>query len=190
MDFFKNRSVAIAIFVAVVIVFSLVGCHISLDKACRRAESAFFDKSLLQTEGYYTCPGDQLEYCVDYANRLLSVIGGGSGAYAKEYGLLRAARLELIDALDSRDIPAISKANQAFTEAVAAVEARHDAGEPLADSHDDYAAIIDGIHGAQAVLDDPAYNDYILAFQERVLEPFPTDILRRLTFVQAPETFP
>lgn len=189
MSLLKKRSFAICVFVVTVIVFTLIGSHLSLERACRKAEAAFFDKSLLQSDDYHTCPGEQLDYCVDYANRLLSVIGT-DGEWAGPYEALRAARLGLIDALEARDIPAIGEADQALTEAVQAVENVVRDGGALPDSHDDYDAIIDDFHGAQAVLDDPAYSEHILAFRDQVLGRFPANILRHLTGVRTPETFP
>lgn len=189
MGFLKKRSTAIGIFVVVVILFTLVGSHLSLGRACRKAEDAFFDKSLLQAEGYYTCPGEQLGYCVNDANRLLSVIGS-DGEWAETYEALRAARRELADALDTRDIPAIGKANQKLAEAVREVETMVRDGAALPDSYDDYASIVSEFNSAQALLDNSAYSDHILAFREDVLGAFPANILRRLTFVKAPETFP
>lgn len=190
MDFFKKRSTAICVFVAVVVLFSLIGCHLSLGRACRRAEDAFFDRSLLRDRGGYSCPGDHLENCADLANRLLSVVGSHNEPYAEVYEQLRAARLGLIDALDSRDIPAIGAANQALAEAVEAVRAVNASGAALSDSYDDFDAIVSDFDSAQAALDNNAYNDYILAFRDDVLGRFPTDFLRHLAFVDAPETFP
>lgn len=189
MDFFKKRSTAIGVFVLTVVLFTLLGSHLSLSRACRKAEEAFFDKSLLQAEGYHTCPGEQLGYCVDYANRLLSVIGT-EGQWAGPCKALRAARLELSDALDARDIPAIGEANHALAEAVQAVEDAKESGAPLPDSYDDYDAIVSDFRSAQSVLDNSAYTNHILAFREDVLGAFPANILRRLTGVKAPETFP
>lgn len=189
MDFFKKRSTAIGVFVLVVIVFSLVGCRLSLDRACRKAEAAFFDKSLLQSEDYHTCPAEQLEHSVDYATRLLSVIGT-DGAWASAYEALLQARLALMDALDARNIPDAGAANQALAEAVADVEAVYESGAPLPESYDDIDAILTDFHGAQAALDDPAYNEHILAFRDQELGAFPANILHHLLGVRAPETFP
>ncbi len=189
MELFKKRSTAIAVFVLVVAVFTLIGSHLSLNRACRKAEAAFFDASLLDAEGYYTCPGDQVQYSLDYATRLLTVIGS-DGAWADAYQALRQARLALTDAFEAQDIPAIGTADQALAEAVEAVKAVKASGAALPDSYDDYDAIIAGFDGAQATLADPAYNEHILAFREDVLGGFPANILRRLTGVQAPETFP
>lgn len=189
MELIKKRTTAIAVFIVVVLVFSLLGCHLSLSRACRQAEEAFFDRSKLQAEGYYTCPGDQLEASVKLAGRLLTVIGS-DGPWAESYEALRTARLSLDAALDERDIPAIGAADQALVEAVADVKAVKASGASLPASHDDYDQIIADFDSAQAVLDDPAYNEYILSFREDVLGAFPTNFLRHLAFVQAPETFP
>ncbi len=172
-----------------VVVFSLVGSHLSLTKACREAEAAFFDRSLLHADGYYTCPGDQLTARVDLTNRLLSVIGS-DGQWAGTYETLRDARAALIQALDSRDIPAIAQANEQLETAVLEVRTMAEGGAPLDDSHDDWEAILSDLASAQALVDDPAYNEHILAFREEVLSPFPANILRHLTGVRAPETFP
>ena len=189
MEFFKKRNTAIAVFVVVVVVFSLIGCHLSLSRAVRQVEDAFFDKTLLHADGYYTCPADQLQNCVALSNRLLSVIGQDS-QWSEAYEELKTCRLALDDALRDRDIQRIANSNQALVEAVAAVEALVEAGAPLPDSNDDFYAIISDFHGAQSVLDNNAYNNHVLAFWDGVLNPFPTNILRHLTFVAPPETFP
>ena len=189
MAVFKKRSTAIAVFVLVVVVFSLLGCRLSLDRACRKAEAAFFDADLLHADGYYTCPGDQLEHCVDYATRLLTVIGT-DGEWADTHEALVQARLGLMDALDARNIPDAAAADQALAEAVAQAEAVKAAGAPMPASYDDFDTIVADFHGAQAVLDDPAYSEHILAFREDVLDAFPASILRHLLGVRAPETFP
>ncbi len=189
MEFFKKRSTAIGIFVIVVVLFTLIGSHRSLNRVCRQAEDAFFDKSLLHAQDYHTCPGEQLSYCVDDANRLLSVIGS-DGAWTEPYEALASARRDLADALDARDIPAIGTASQALAQAVQEVEAAKDSGAVLPDSHDDYATIISDLRSALALADNSAYADHILAFREDVLDVFPANVLRRLTGVRAPETFP
>ena len=189
MDFLKNRKTAIAIFVIVVIVFSLIGCHLSLSRACSQVEDAFFDKSLLHADDYYTCPGDQLNNCVKLANRLLSVIGS-DGQWAEDYAALRDSRLALDGALASRDISRIAGSNQQLVEAVMSVREHVETGVPLPESYDDYDAIISDFFSAQAVLDNNAYNSHVLAFYSDVLGRFPANILRHLAFVDPPETFP
>lgn len=171
-----------------VVVFSLIGCHISLTKAVEDVEEAFFNRMILATVDYYTCPGDQLTNCVRYANRLMSVISGASWA-DDVYEQIGTARLALDSALDSRDISDICQANQALVEAVAALEALVAGGAALPESTDDYDAIISDFHSAQSVASVSPYNDYVDTFTAQTLEVFPTNILRRLAFVAAPEKF-
>ena len=189
MGLFKKRSTAIVIFVIVVVLFSFLGCRRSLNKACRQAEAAFFDKSLLKADGGYSAPADHLENCVDLSNRLLSVIGT-DGQWSGAYEAVKAARSDLLDALEARDIPAIGAADQALVDAVAQAEDVKASGAPMPESHDDYDKIVADFHSAQNELDSSAYSSHILAFRDEVLSAFPTDLLRRLTGVQAPETFP
>ena len=188
MDFLKNRKTAVAVFVAVVIVFSLIGCHISLSRACKQVEDAFFDKSLLQADGYYTCPGDQLDHCVKLANRLMSVIGG-EGEWDEAYADLSRTRQALVYALESRDIPRIFEANTLLMDAVAAAQDVKDSGVALPGSNDDFDAIVADFWSAQAVAADPAYNNHVQAFIDGTLRVFPTNILRRLSFVSLPDAY-
>ena len=138
MDFFKKRQSAVVVFVAVVALFSLIGCHLSLGRACRHVEEAFFDKALLADYNTYTCPGDQLDNCVKLSNRLLSVINGQE-ALSGEYEAVLQARLSLDQALDAGDISDIYDANAALVSAVAAVDEQVTMADmPLHESSDDY----------------------------------------------------
>lgn len=188
MEFLKKRQNAIVIFIVVVVLFTLIGCHRSLTKACDKIEDAFFDKTQLSAEGYYTCPGDQLENCVKYANRLLSVISGADWS-DDVYTALSEARQGLADALDDGDISDIYDANQALIAAVAAVEELVDGGAVLPESSDDYDTILSDFYSAQSVAANGAYNDYVDEFTSTTLRAFPTNILRRLALVSAPEKF-
>ena len=188
MDLFKRRSTAVVIFVVTVVLFSLIGCHLSLSRACRAAESAFFDRTRLVDYGSHTAPADQLEDCVKYANRLLSVINGSS-ALTEEYDALYKARQDLADALEGRDISDIAAANAALTAAVEAVDARVKAGAALPPSNDDYDAIVSDYFSAQRVAASSGYDDYIDDFIRTDIRPFPTNILRPLCFVSMPEKF-
>ena len=189
MSILKKRSTAIVIFIVVVALFSFLGARRSLNKACRQAEAAFFDRSLLKADGAYSAPADHLENCVALTNRLLSVIGK-DGPWADAYEAVMSARASLDSALQARDIPAAGEANQRLAEAVAQVEAVKASGAALDNSYDDYDAILSDFHGAQAALDNSGYSGYILSFREEELSAFPANILRRLTGVKAPETFP
>ena len=188
MNFFKKRRNAVAVFVVVVILFSLIGAHRSIRGICRQAEDAFFDKSLLHQDGYYTCPADQLKNCLALTNRLLSVIGS-DGQWEAAYTDLYNNRLALDKALAGRDIPDIFITNVSLIDAVAQVEAVKTAGAPLPDSYDDFDAIVSDFYSAEAEAADPAYNAHIQNFIADTLSAFPTNILRRLTFVPLPDSY-
>lgn len=188
MDFFKKRKNAVTIFIIVVIVFTLLGCHRSLSKKCREAEEAFFDKTPLVSYGAYTAPADHLENCVRLANRLLSVIGG-SEEFTNGYSAVLSARQLLSDALASGDISDIYDANQLLVLAVSAVDAQVQLGAKLPESNDDYYAIISDFNEAQRVVSESPYNDYVDDFIRTNVKPFPTGLLRVLSFTRLPEKF-
>ena len=188
MDFLKNRKAAVAIFVAVVVVFSLIGCHISLNRACRGVENVFFDRTQYSGYDYFTAPGDQLNACVNYANRLLSVING-SDALTEDYTAVLESSLALSEALERRDISEIYTANSALSAAVSAADEKVRAGAPLRDSSDDYETIVSDFFSAQRVAAQSPYNDIVDAFISGTANAFPTGILRRLAFVRLPEKF-
>lgn len=188
MDFFKNRQTAVAVFVLVVLVFSLIGCHMSLTRACRRVESAFFDKAQLADYGHHTAPGDQLSACVNYTNRLLSVINGVE-ALTEDYTAVKDSRQALSDALERRDISDIYAANGALYAAVSAVDEKVRAGASLRSSSDDYETIISDFFSAQRVASESPYNEYVDTFIADTANAFPTNLLRRLSSVSLPEKF-
>lgn len=188
MNFFKKRKTAVAVFAAVVILFSLIGCHLSLSRACGRVEDAFFDKAELSGYDYYTAPGDQLNACLNYANRLLSVING-SDELTEGYVAVRDSRQALADALESRDISDIYAANAKLCDAVTAVDRQVQAGASLMQSHDDYDAIVSDFFSAQGVAANSPYNEYVDDFIRETVRPFPTGILRLVSFVSLPERF-
>ena len=189
MELLKKRGTAIAVFVVIVIAFTLIGCHRSLGRACRQVEEAFFTRGMLSDYGAYTAPADQLENCVRLSNRLLSVIN--DEAHAAHYEAVLEARQALDDALASRRIGAIYDANAALVAAVSALDEQVGstgaAGLPL--SSDDYGAIIQDLNSAQRVLNESPYNDYAETFIEETVRRFPTDILRVLSFTALPEKF-
>ena len=187
MELFKKRSTAIAVFIVVVIAFTLLGCHRSLGKACRGVEDAFFDKTLLADYGVYTAPGDQLGNSVKLANRLLSVIN--TDAMAAEYAAVAQARQALSDALDARDISDIYDANEALAAAVSSAESLVASGAELPPSSDDYDAIVSDFHSAQRVVTESPYNTLVDDFLSSTVRPFPTNVLRILSFTALPEKY-
>ncbi len=70
-----------------------------------------------------------------------------------------------------------------------AVEELVNAGAVLPESNDDYETILSDFYSAQSVAANSAYNDYVDQFASTTLRAFPTNTLRRLAFVSAPEKF-
>ena len=188
MEFLKKRDSAIVIFAAVVVVFSLLGCHRSLSKACRSVEEGFFTPESNAADNYYTCPGDQLGYCVKYANRLMAVISG-CDELTENYTAVSNARQALDEALQSGDITDIYQANEALKKAVSDVETQVSAGAQLPQTNDNYDTIVSDFTSAEALAARSDYNDSVDAFVSSVVDVFPTGILRVLSGVKLPEKF-
>jgi hypothetical protein len=188
MEALKKRQNAIVVFVVVVVVFTLLGCHRSLSKVCRQAEAAFMEKGAFSDQGYYTSPAAQLDNCLKYANRLLSVISG-SDELSEAYAAIRDSRSALDSALASQDISDIYDANQVLSAAVAQADALVQAGAVLPDSSDDYDTIISDFWAAQSVAEQSPYNDYVDEFIRTTVRPFPTNILRVVSLVSLPEKY-
>lgn len=189
MDLLKNRKTAIAIFIVVVIAFSLIGCRLSFSKACDTIELAFYDRAAITADdvyGYYSAPASHLNYCARYANRLLSIV---SGHVPEElYNGVYESRAALLDALGTGDISDMYDAYTALTEAV---EALHETAGTMtfSDTSDDYDTVYADFISASQAAGESGYNLYVDEFIQNTANQFPTSILRRLTGVELPEKF-
>lgn len=178
MSALKSRRTAIAVFVAVVIVFSLLGCHLSLGRRVRAVEGRFFAEEL-------TAPATQLNEAAKYANRILSVINGVLGD--ELYTALSDSRSALLDALNAQDIPAAHDALDALEEAANAVAT---AAEGVTfDTVEDLDALFGDLAGAARVARNSSYNSEVDRFMDTIANRFPTNLLRRIAFVDMPERF-
>lgn len=189
MDLLKNRKNAIAIFIAVVIVFSLIGCRLSFSKACNAIELAFYDRTVITADdvyGYYSAPAGHLDNCAKYANRLLSIVSG----YVPEdlYNRVYESRTALLDALATGDISDMYDAHTALTEAVAVL---HETAGTMtfSDTSDNYDAVYADFISASQAAGESGYNLYVDEFIQNTANQFPTNLLRRLTGVDLPEKF-
>lgn len=178
MSALKSRRTAIAVFVAVVIVFSLLGFHLSLGRRVRAVEGRFFAEEL-------TAPATQLNECAKYANRILSAINGVLDDDL--YTALSTGRSALLDALDARDIPAAHDALDALETAANAVAAA--AGGVTFDTIEDLDALFADLAGAARVARNSGYNSEVDSFMNNIANRFPTNLLRHIAFVDMPERF-
>lgn len=174
----KNRRTAIAVFVVVVIVFGLLGCHRSLNRRCRAVEQGFFS-------GELTAPATQLNEAAKYANRILAVINGELDDSL--YTAVLDTRMALLDALEAENIAASVTASRDLTAAIDAVQS---AAEGHAfESVEDIDALFDNFHGAMRAAQNSSYNEDVEHFMETVANRFPTNIVRHITLVDMPERF-
>lgn len=178
MSALKKRRTAIAVFVVVVIVFSLIGCHRSLSRRVREVEDTFFSEQL-------TAPATQLNEAAKYANRILSAVNGAVDEAL--YTAVADSRRDLLDALDARDIAAAHEAT--FALAAAVDQAAQAAGGQTLDTTEDLASLLTDFDGAMRVACNSDYNLEVEQFMETVASRFPTNILRRIAFVAMPEGF-
>lgn len=178
MNALKSRKTAIAVFVAVVLVFSLLGFRLSFDRRCRSIERTFFADTL-------TAPGSQLAECIKYANRILAAIQGQlDDSY---YTAVRDSRAALADALETQDVAAASAANTALVAAVN--DAAEAAGGLTLDTVEDWALLLSEFAGAERVAAASDYNETVERFVENTAERFPASMLRHIVSVELPAKF-
>lgn len=185
MKILQNRTFAVAVFAVTVILFTLVGSHRSLTKACQRVEDAFFESHTLQ-EGHYTCPAEQLEHCARYANSILAAISGRLPEQI--YSDVYTSRRALIDALVERDISDIYIAQSALTRAIDAANSQA-ISQGVQAELDDFTRLVADYRSAANKAASSGYNAYVYEFLENTVSRFPTNILRHLTLVEMPERY-
>ena len=201
----QNRKFAVAFFVVIVVVFTLLGSHRSLSRLSVQMEDAFFDKRVLaehrtelldaQSNGfdelgdytmtmgsYYSAPAAHLEDCADYANRILSLIK--DDVSEDVYNGIYETRRTLIAALESMDISDIYDAHRALYESITALD-----GNAVTNNHDDFNSVYADFLNASTLAEKSGYNQCVDYFMVTEMSRFPANILRHLTSVDMPEKF-
>lgn len=178
MNILKNRKIAVVIFIVVVIAFSLIGGHRSLQKACSEVENTFYS----ETFSAYTTPAKQLDHAADYANRLLSIVQ--DDVSQDVYDAIADSRRALLDALETEDISAACDASTALETAVLALD-----GTVITNNYDDYGAVRTDLLSALSAADTMGYNDYVDKFCKTTLKTFPANLIAALTGVNMPEKY-
>lgn len=196
----QNRKFAIAVFVAVVIVCTLIGSRISLSRVSDQIEDAFFNKETLADlrenldgsvggsdpslvlNGYYSAPAAHLEDCADYANRILSLIK--DDVSEQTYNEIYESRRALIAALESRDISDIYDAQAQLYEYIMQLNEN-----TVTNNYDDFISVSVDFLNAHDTAGDSGYNQCVDFFMLTEMNRFPANILRRLTAVDMPEKY-
>lgn len=183
-----------------VIAWTLLGSHHSLSRLSDQVEEAFFDKEplselrekldgfaglgnyTLAVEGYYSAPAAHLEDCVDYANRILSLIK--DDVSEQTYDEIYESRRALIAALESRDISDIYDAQAQLYEYIMQLEENN-----VTNNYDDFVSVRVDFLTADNTAKDSGYNQCVDYFMITEMNRFPANILRRLTSVDMPEKY-
>ena len=201
----QNRKFAIAVFIVIVIIFTLLGSHRSLSRASEQVEEAFYNKEVLSQkraefqdfqsrgfdglgsytlamEGYYSAPAAHLEDCVDYANRILSLIK--NDVSEQTYNEIYESRRTLITALESRDISDIYDAQTQLYKHIMQLDENI-----VTNNYDDFISVRVDFINADDTAKDSGYNQCVDYFMLTEMNRFPANILRRITSVDMPEKY-
>ena len=186
MEFFKKRTGAILVAVAIMSLSTLYGAHRSLGAACQEVTDSFYSGVYDESWGTTrTSINSQLTKRQEAALGIISI--ASSFQELDEYTEnLRSSRNNLISAKGVSDL--------------------HDANFALEDDYKNLISALSGVElsdsqresvnsysstfkGAQNVIDSSGYNEAVRNFNRSVLNVFPTNLLRSITFVNEPELF-
>ena len=173
MEFLKKPKTAVAVLVAVVIVFSLIGVNLSVARQADKVGGVFDERLGI---------GFQLEEQRKAAMSLYS-FGAGIDAVSEEYDALRSAASLEAETMDEKyeAFLAIGEAYPAFVKKLSESDAQYnrDAVESLARTLD----------GAESAISKSGYNSAVMSFYSDVLGVFPVNVLRPIIFCDMPEYF-
>lgn len=182
MKILQNRKFAAAVFIIIVVVFTLIGSHRSLSKACDQVETAFFDKNINIGQARHTCPAEQLDFAVDYANRILSIVS--DDVSDQVYSSILESRKALLEALEDKDISSAYEAQNELALAVSALD-----GLIVTNNYDEYDTVRNDLFSALELASECGYNEYVDQFQQSTIDRFPTNVLTALAGVDMPEKY-
>lgn len=173
----KTESAATVVFVAVAVLFTLIGVHLSLARLSNKIEATFYDGV---PNGEYTSVSlaDLLNNRVNYSTGLVTV--------AYNYGIdtenILTARNDLIDALEAEDIPAAFNANSRLEMAWNLVYSDLEGANISEKDATNAKAYAEDLTGSQRAISSNGYNGVVDNFYNRTLTAFPVSILRHAVF--------
>ena len=186
MEFFKKRTGALLVAVAIISLSTLYGAHRSLGAACQEITDSFYSGVYDQSWGTTrTSINSQLIKRQEAALGIISI--ASSFPELESYtDNLRSSRDNLIAAKAVSDLYdanfALEDDYKNMISALSDVE--------LSDSQrESVSAYSSTFKGAQNVIDSSGYNEAVRDFSRSVLNVFPTNLLRSVTFVNEPELF-
>jgi len=186
MEFFKTRKAASAVLAAVILVFTLVGMHLSLARLSKKTTAMFYDGVYLKSEGYTSASIEtHLEKRLDASLGLVTV-AANYPALAAETDALRTARSALSSA---GTISAKYAANTQLETAWKTLWSAMD-GAGLSDSDKSNAAdYAKTLNSAQNAIAANQYNSKVSEYETDVLGRFPVSAVKGLVAPVPPEYF-
>ena len=186
MEFFKKRQNAFAILAAVIVVFTLLGVHLSLNRQVAKLGSMFTDGVYIEKDNYKQ-PGiaTHLDARVNASLGLLTVAANYADL-SDETESLREARHALIDAESiSQKYEANQKLEDAYKSLAAVLKAQVLSGTDA----DAISTYVSNLSGAQKAIEVSLYNSKVTEYETGILTVFPVSVLRGLAFPNSPEYF-
>ena len=183
----KTVPAAVAVLAAVMVVFTLLGVRLSLDRLSGDVEDAFYEGAYDDGSSYVSVAlSDLLNNRVNYSTGLVTVAYN----YGIDTGDLLSARNDLIDALDGRDISAAFNANTRLESAWTHVYAALEGADMTERDAENARAYAEDLSGAQSAVSVNPYNEKVEEFYTRTLSAFPVGVLRHAVFFTGgPEYF-
>ena len=179
MEVLKKRSVATAILVVVIIVFTVLGINLSAARVVKAAERQFYDGVYIKSEKYTeTAIETHLEKKEEAALGLLSLDYGTK----EEQAALRNARDELLNAKTIKEKYA---ANQALEKAWRPVAESASLSSVYSEAANTY---IKTLSGAESAIEKSSYNDVAQKANDSILGGI-LKPLRLLNFARDAELF-
>ena len=181
----KNQPAAWALSVIVMIAALLFGVRLSGTRQAKQVEALFYEGTNSVGSTNTVAIAELLDERADNAIGLLTLCDAHPELelYSRA---LDEARAELMNA-DS--IPAAYAANCALTEAADALEQAAQSAGLSERERQGFALYLNGLRGAQTVIEQNSYNEKVLAFDRDVLGAFPMRLLRDAAGIRAPELF-
>lgn len=189
MKLLKKRSIATIITIAVIILSTLFGAHRSLGAASSEVQDYFFD-GVYDSSWGTTRPSiySQLQKRNNAALGVYTIVS--SYSELSEHAEALSAATQAVAKISHGDSVSNAFAHNSsleadFNAAVSALESV----ELTASEKSNLDAYITTFRGAQSVIDDAGYNDSVRKFEREILNVFPTNLLKNIVNVDAPELF-
>jgi len=186
MEFFKKRTGAFLVAIAIIALSTFYGAHRSLGAACQEITDSFY--SGVYDESWGTTRTSINSQLIKRQEAALGIISIASSFPELEDYVdnLRSSRENLITAKTVSDL---HTANFTLEDDYKKLTSALSDVELSVSQRDNITAYSSTFKGAQNVIDSSGYNEAVRDFNRRVLNVFPTNLLRSITFVNEPELF-